>query len=273
MENLSRIAQGIFLGNGEVWNFLDYAVNRNCGGSLYKTQQLDLLDSNFTNNFNGGLKRKYNYEGEDTDNIPTFNAYSINSETGKIFSTDLVRNTVNSLYPIHGRGGNLGDLYTVPEFSSNSSLKFITKESFTALGKQIRDDQTLFNGLASYKTSDGKNEEYKSFSLESYDGEVSDEYKSTNLSSKGLGDDVDIQYIENTGSTKKYTLLDFGEKAKDVSDGYQKLIKDKICDKSLFPGIYHDYSTKTVESYNGEKAVSLSEDRYKVRKINEDGRI
>ena len=273
MENLSRIAQGIFLGNGEVWNFLDYAVNRNCGGLLYKTQQLDLLDSNFTNNFNGGHKRKYNYEGEDTDNIPTFNAYSINPETGKIFSTDLVRNTVNSLYPIHGRGGNLGDLYTVPEFSSNSSLKFITKESFTALGKQIRDDQTLFNGLASYKTSDGKNEEYKSFPLKSYAGEVSDEYKSTNLSSKGLGDDVDIQYNENTGSTKKYTLLDFGEKAKDVSDGYQKLIKDKICDKSRFPGIYHDYSTKTVESYNGEEAVSLSEGRYKVRKINEDGRI
>ena len=116
MENLSRIAQGIFLGNGEVWNFLDYAVNRNCGGLLYKTQQLGLLDSNFTNNFNGGHKRKYNYEGEDTDNIPTFNAYSINPETGKIFSTDLVRNAVNSSYPIHGGGGNLGDLYTVPEF-------------------------------------------------------------------------------------------------------------------------------------------------------------
>ena len=273
MENLSRIAQGIFLGNGEVWNFLDYAVNRNCGGLLYKTQQLDLLDSNFTNNFNGGHKRKYNYEGEDTDNIPTFNAYSINPLTGKIFSTDLARNTVNSLYPIHGKGGNLGDLYTVPEFSSNSSLKFITKENFKALGEQIRDGQTSFNGLASYKNSDGKNEEYKSFSLESYDGEVSDEYKSTNLSSKGLGDDVDIQYIENSGSTKKYTLLDFGKKAKDVSDGYQKVIKDKIRDKNLFPGIYHDYSTKTVESYNGEEAVSLSEDRYKVRKINEDGRI
>ncbi len=273
MENLSRIAQGIFLGNGEVWNFLDYAVNRNCGGLLYKTQQLDLLDSNFTNNFNGGHKRKYDYEGEDTDNIPTFNAYSINPLTGKIFSTDLARNTVNSLYPIHGRGGNLGDLYTVPEFSSNSALKFITKENFEALEKQIRDDQTSSNGLASYKNSDGKNEEYKSFSLESYDGEVSDEYKPTNLSSKGLGDDVDIQYIQNSGSTKKYTLLDFGEKAKDVSDGYQKVIKDKIYDKSLFPGIYPDYSTKTVESYNGEEAVSLSEDRYKVRKINEDGRI
>lgn len=273
MDNLSRIAQGIFLGNGEVWNFLDYAVNRNCGGLLYKTQQLDLLDSNFTNNFNGGHKRKYNYEGEDTDNIPTFNAYSINPLTGKIFSTDLVRNAVNSSYPIHGGGGNLGDLYTVPEFSSNSDLKFITKESFTALGKQIRDKQTLFNGLASYKNSDGKNEEYKSFSPESYAAEVSDAYSVTSVSSKGLGDDVDVQYIENSDSSKKYTLLDFGKKAKDVSDGYQKVIKDKIRNEELFPGTYIDYPAYTVESYNGIKAVSLSQPRYKVRKVKEGGRI
>ena len=238
MENLSRIAQGIFLGNGEVWNFLDYAVNRNCGGLLHKTQQLGLLDSNFTNNFNGGHKRKYNYEGEDTDNIPTFNAYSINSETGKIFSTDLARNTVNSLYPIHGRGGNLGDLYTVPEFSSNSALKFITKENFKALGKQIREDQTSSNGLAHYKNSDGKDEEYKRFSLESYAGKVSDEYKPTNLSSKGLGDDVDIQYIENSGSTKKYTLLDLGRKIREKWEPKERTLLTDNFEGSLNPEGY-----------------------------------
>ena len=238
MENLSRIAQGIFLGNGEVWNFLDYAVNRNCGGLLYKTQQLGLLDSNFTNNFNGGLKRKYNYEGEDTDNIPTFNAYSINSETGKIFSTDLARNTVNSLYPIHGRGGNLGDLYTVPEFSSNSALKFITKENFKALGKQIRDDQTSYNGLARYMNSNGEDEEYKRFSLESYAGKVSDEYKPTNLSSKGLGDDVDIQYIENSGSTKKYTLLDLGRKIREKWEPKERALLTDNFEGSLNPEGY-----------------------------------
>ena len=238
MENLSRIAQGIFLGNGEVWNFLDYAVNRNCGGLLYKTQQLGLLDSNFTNNFNGGFKRKYNYEGEDTDNIPTFNAYSINSETGKIFSTDLVRNAVNSLYPIHGRGGNLGDLYTVPESSSNSALKFITKENFKALGKQIRDDQTSSNGLARYMNSNGEDEEYKTFSLESYAGKVSDEYKPTNLSSKGLGDDVDIQYIENSGSTKKYTLLDLGKKIREKWEPEERTLLTKNFEGSLNPEGY-----------------------------------
>ena len=258
MENLSRIAQGIFLGNGEVWNFLDYAVNRNCGGLLYKTQQLGLLDSNFTNNFNGGHKRKYNYEGEDTDNIPTFNAYSINSETGKIFSTDLVRNAVNSLYPIHGRGGNLGDLYTVPESSSNSALKFITKESFTALGKQIRDDQTSSNGLASYKNSEGENEEYKSFSLESYAGKVSEEYKptKTNLSSKGLGDDVDIQYIQNSGSTKKYTLLDLGRKIREKWEPEERKLLTGNFEGSLNPD-YKDKVTVNTEKY-GEVLIDTA---------------
>lgn len=250
MENLSRIAQGIFLGNGEVWNFLDYAVNRNCGGLLYRTQQLGLLDSNFTNNFNEGHKRKYNYEGEDTDNIPTFNAYSLNPRTGKIFSTDLVRNTVNSLYPIHGRGGNLGDLYTVPEFSSNSALKFITKENFKALGKQIRDDQTSYNGLARYINSNGEDEEYKSFSLKSYAGEVSDEYKptKTNLSSKGLGDDVDIQYIQNSGSTKKYTLLDLGRKIREKWEPKERKLLTGNFEGSLNPD-YKDKVTVNTEKY------------------------
>ena len=206
MENLSRIAQGIFLGNGEVWNFLDYAVNRNCGGLLYKTQQLDLLDTNFTNNFNGGHKRKYNYEGEDTDNIPTFNAYSINPETGKIFSTDLVRNTVNSLYPIHGRGGNLGDLYTVPEFSSNSALKFITKESFTALGEEIRKKSLSNNVLR---------QPYKDTVVESYAGQISDKWKDTGLEEIKIGDYVDLwREKEKKDSSEKYTLDEFGNKAR-----------------------------------------------------------
>ena len=203
MENLSKIAQGIFLGNGEVWNFLDYAVNRNCGGLLYKTQQLDLLDSNFTNNFNGGHKRKYNYEGEDTDNIPTFNAYSINPLTGKIFSTDLVRNTVNSSYPIHGGGGNLGDLYTVHEFSSNSALKFITKESFTALGKQIRKKSLSNNVLR---------QPYKDTVAESYAGQISDKWKEVGLKEVGLGDEIKL-WGEDDVKRSKYSLEEFASSA------------------------------------------------------------
>ena len=54
MENLSRIAKGIFLGNGEIWNFLDYAVNRDCGGLTVYTQKNNFLGGNLINNFSGG---------------------------------------------------------------------------------------------------------------------------------------------------------------------------------------------------------------------------
>ena len=205
MENLSRIAQGIFLGNGEVWNFLDYAVNRNCGGLLYKTQQLGLLDSNFTKNFNGGHKRKYDYEGEDTDNIPTFNAYGINPESGKIFSTDLGGNDANEVYPIHGKGGKLGDLYTVPEKekSSNSSLKFITKESFTALGKEIRKKSLSNNVLR---------QPYKDTVVESYAGQINEKWKDVGLKEVGLGDEIKL-WDKDDVKRPKYSLEEFASSA------------------------------------------------------------
>ena len=126
----------------------------------------------------------------------------------------------------------------MPEFSSNSALKFITKENFKALGKQIRDDRTSYNGLARYINSNGEDEEYKSFSLESYAGKVSDEYKPTNLSSKGLGDDVDIQYIENSGSTKKYTLLDLGRKIREKWEPKERTLLTDNFEGSLNPEGY-----------------------------------
>ncbi len=198
MENLSRIAQGIFLGNGEVWNFLDYAVNRNCGGLLYKTQQLDLLDTNFTNNFNDGHKRRYEYS-----EIPTFNAYSINPLTGKIFSTDLARNIVNSQYPIHGRGGNLGDLYTVPEFSSNSALKLITKENFKALGEEIRKKSLSNNVLR---------QPYKDTVAESYAGQINEKWKDVGLKEVGLGDEIKL-WDKDDVKRPKYSLEEFASSA------------------------------------------------------------
>ena len=262
MENLSRIAQGIFLGNGEVWNFLDDAVNRNCGGLLTYTRaeyepkgKKNYLISNILQNFNSGRDPRYKY-----NDIPWTGGYKYDGMLGGHTSADV------------GKGGNIGDIYSVPT-TSNSDLKFLTTEEYKDFQRGIRDYQTLFNGLTYYENNDGEYKPYENFPLESYAGEVSDEYKATNLSPKSLGDDVDIQYAENRNSLKQYTLLDFGKKAKDASDRYRKMVKDKIRDKNLFPGIYRDYSAYTVESYNGTDPISLSEDRYKVRKINEEGRI
>ena len=136
MENLSRIAQGIFLGNGEVWNFLDYAVNRNCGGLLTYTRaeyepkgKKNYLISNILQNFNSGRDPRYKY-----NDIPWTGGYKYDGMLGGHTSADV------------GKGGNIGDIYSVPT-TSNSDLKFLTTEEYKDFQRGIRDYQTLFNGL------------------------------------------------------------------------------------------------------------------------------
>ena len=195
MENLSRIAKGIFLGNGEIWNFLDYAVNRDCGGLLTYTRaeyepngKKNYLISNISRNFNEGSIPRHKYS-----DIPWTESYEYDRMLGGL------------QYAYTARGGDIGDIYSVPT-TSNSDLKFLTKEEYKDFQRGIRDYQTLMNDLPYYENNDGLYKPYDRFSLESYAGEVSDEYKSTNLSPKKLGDDVDIQYIENINALKQYTL-------------------------------------------------------------------
>ena len=257
MENLSKIAQGIFLGNGEVWNFLDYAVNRNCGGLLKYTRaeyepkgKKNYLISNISKNFNEGKDPRYKY-----DDIQWTESYDRDGVT----------------YADTGIGGNIGSIYSVPE-AFNSDLKFLTKEEYKVFQKQIRNRQIFSNGLAKYKNNDRDYPRpYKSFPLESYAREVSDAYSTTSLSSKGLGDDVDIQYIRKINTLKQYTLLDFGKKAKDASDNYQTIVKDNIRSEEYSSG--YTVHSGTVESYNGTEVVLLSEPIYKVRKVNDEDRI
>lgn len=243
MENLSRIAQGIFLGNGEVWNFLDYAVNRNCGGLMTYTQRMDFLGSNLINNFNGGFKRRYGY-----NDIHTSETYAIDRAWGGLRGAP------------RGFGGSIGDLYRVDE-STNSENNFITKEEYTELQNKIREKQLNANtpSLYSEKVS------------ESYSGQFEDKWKGTKLELRAQGSETNI--VGYIPIERRYTLDEFSKKAKEVNEGYQKIVKNKIRDNRLFPGIYRDYSTYTVESYNGSEMVSLSEGNYRNRKINEEGRI
>lgn len=243
MENLSRIAQGIFLGNGEVWNFLDYAVNRNCGGLMTYTQRMDFLGANLINNFNGGFKRRYEY-----NDIHTSEAYAIDRVWGGLRGAP------------RGFGGSIGDLYRVDE-STNGENNFITKEEYTELQNRIRENQLNANipSLYSEKVS------------ESYSGQFDDKWKDTQLELREQGSETNI--VGYTPIERRYTLDEFSKKAKEVNEGYQKIVKNKIRDNRLFPGIYRDYSTYTVESYNGTEMVSLSEENYRNRKINEEGRI
>lgn len=123
MEQLSRIAQGIAIGNGEVWNFLDYAVNIECSNLLTYTQDKRFLRNNLFSNMGHGGRR---YKGDD---IPQTNVYHFNKHDYTILSSN---------------GGdikgefNIGDLYTVPEINGNTTKGFIYDNKFTELNNYIR---------------------------------------------------------------------------------------------------------------------------------------
>ena len=116
MINLSKVTQSIVFGNGEVWNFLDYAVNRELGGLLSYTQKNDYLGKNFINNFDGGFKRSYEYS-----DINNTEGYAIDRVWGGL------RGAPN------GRGGNIGDLYELPKYSNSINLPLFVTFKFSTL--------------------------------------------------------------------------------------------------------------------------------------------
>jgi hypothetical protein len=128
MENLSKIAQSIFLGNGEVWNFLDYAINRQCGGLLTYTKKNNYLVNNLFSNLSGeGRERRYSY-----NDIAAEKGYRLKNGAVEEFSEN--------------SGDFIGDVYSVPsEKKVGGPLKFITKENFTNLNEEIRKTNNYSN--------------------------------------------------------------------------------------------------------------------------------
>lgn len=126
--NLGQIAMGIQLGNLDVYNFLDYAVNRECGGMIkYAIDKNNFLANNLSNNpHKGSLQfgRRYNI-----DEITPTGSYGIKKDS---FGEPTIKDA-----GIHADGGQIGDVYSV-EYSDNSSLKFITNDKFLAFQGHIR---------------------------------------------------------------------------------------------------------------------------------------
>ena len=147
MENLSKIAQSIFLGNGEIWNFLDYTINRDIGGLLSYTKKNDFLGANLINNFNGGYTPKYK-----RSDINSTNSYALNRD-----SSDL------SLAK-QGRGGDIGETYKVPT-TTNSELSFMYPQELEELWVLLREENTGRNRFPG---------EYGEKTVEKYINEIND---------------------------------------------------------------------------------------------------
>ena len=226
MDTLSKIAQGIFLGNGEVWNFLDYAVNRECGGLLVYTQKNNFLRNNIYSNFrrneNGKISFGRRYESSD------------------IAITDSKDKKGNNA--IQAYDAQIGELYGVNENAKNSRLNFTTKKEFLELGKKIRDN--IY--------TDGPYDSEKSIP-ETYITPYYDDAIPTYLPNHKFGDIYNVSNELNIVKNFNYKNLFLGSK-----------IREKRRVGSLY-NYSTDYNRRVSDGiYSGDINI-LSEERPKVK--------
>ena len=191
MFDLSKVTQSIVFGNGEVWNFLDYVVNRELGGLMVYTQKNNFLGGNLINNFSGGLQRKYEY--------------------GDINPTNEYKNVS------YFANNNIGDLYSVPE-GGNSTLKFKTKDNFynTNLDYRLKHLTRVFDATNTYVDTSAKSYKYE------VDGETTD----TGLPFVWFGSDYDVKTSKKIEKTD--TISSFGVKAREFASKKNIFIKEKL---------------------------------------------
>ena len=226
MEQLSRIAQGLLIGNGEVWNFLDYAVNRNCGSLISYTQKNNFLKANLFNNFNGGNRRRY-LTGIDIDDTGNY-------APGK-FGEYLTKTNVNA------NGGMIGELYFVND-NSNSELKFITKEKFISFNKDIRNLSLNLNLIDYDKRFDEKAISPESYLSDIGDFDVLPEAKNVYNFQDKKGEEYNVVYNDRQGTNR--TLNEVGKAARIFNENTKRSIKSALKTDS---GIDEETKYKGVE--------------------------
>lgn len=235
MENLSRIAKGIFLGNGEIWNFLDYAVNRDCGGLMVYTRKNKFLGNNLINNFSGGGQRKY--------------------ECGDINPTNEYKNVS------YFANNFIGDLYSVPE-GNNSTLKFKTKDDFyyTHLDYRLNHWARVYDETNSYVNTSAK----------SYKYEVDGETTYTGLPFVGFGSEYDVNTYKKL--TKTDTISSFGVKAREHNLKQTEKIGEQIgSDRGTIDNPYMgiEVSPEHPINYFGITDKVSEKSFYKLKKLDE----
>lgn len=148
---LYGLLNNVSIGNGTVYNFVDYIGEMHISpGIKVYSQNYGFMESNIFNNFNGGKVGRYNYgrggKTEETTNNGSFlDNVRMKPVESKLYSTDGVKLDNGKLVHADMPNDRIGEYYTVGEFSSNASLKFMDEYEFTDLNKLIRDSLLLYN--------------------------------------------------------------------------------------------------------------------------------
>lgn len=239
MGTLSRIAQSIFLGNREVWNFLDYAVNRTVTNLTTYTRKKDYLGTILFNNFNGGSVRRY--DGKDINHEEYY--YIPMNKRGDT--------NPNPATAPKGADSFIGDMYIVPSngSESNSGRIYLNSNAFLGLQGYIRElntnrNKNLYNSFLHDNAILQKNGTFIIDTVETNPNPISIKYISENVSAQTLS-------IASDGLYEYYS-----DKRSDLTSGSLKGIKYP----QYLSGQTRAYTYK--EPYGREKNNKEEPDKY-----------
>ena len=233
---LGQVAMGIQIGNLEVFNFLDYAVNRKIGGIVNYTQNKGYLINNLNSNIrrtDGILSKRYTI----SDIEPT-GAYGITDKLNGVIST-----TTDS--GVHANGEYIGEYYSVSN-NENTKLRFLSNDAFLAAQKQLRRQLVVNDKDFIYP--------YYIKTSESYSSRIN----ATNSANSvvewiGYGDQFTVR---KTNKKKSDSLGDIGllslEYLNDVNSTIDEATDDRIDKYNKYPSV----SVNTTTVYRG----AISED-------------
>jgi len=132
LDSISNIS----IGNGTVYNFIDYIGEMHItGGILNYTRNYRFLEHNLFNNFSEGTQGRYGYgRGQylHSDNLESKQYYSVDRSESNIEMVSLSQDKV-------------GEIYSVPNNAKNSKLSFLTESGFITLSDAIRAENLKYN--------------------------------------------------------------------------------------------------------------------------------
>ena len=196
-QGLYNIADGLRLGQGDIYNFSEYVGGKNLtGGILNYTRNRGYFVDNISKNYDAGIDGRYGYG---RPSIANWEAEE------KIYGTDGVR-----LDKLTGRAvpaplfqDMVGDYYRVNEGVNNSWRTFTTIDEFSLLGELLRNKNLSENVLED--TFRGRYAPYG----------ADDKFITQNLASNRIGDD----YVSTTTDTN-FSIL-FGDRVPLYDTGFK----------------------------------------------------
>lgn len=174
-DGLNTAVDNLSLGNGTVYNFIDYIGDIHLTGGIARyTRQHGFYLKNITKNYNAGLRGRYGYgSGEKSEAIE-----KIEGQTG------VYLNPNGELMPVPTYRLMIGDYYGVYGIERNSFRDFTTIEQFSALGEALRNSnisENLSEGTLRKRYSKyyGVDRNFTAYNVS--DKEIGDDYVSTTL--------------------------------------------------------------------------------------------